>query len=89
MQPKTIEHLYQIIGFLSSGLTIWLGIKQHWPGITNLGSTFFAIFLYTKFYDWWWNWMPKYLFFLVIGLVAVLLLLVLKRLRAKSQEVQA
>jgi uncharacterized membrane protein len=86
IQPKTIEHLYQVLGFLVAGLTIWLGIKQHWPGVTNLGSTFFAIFLYTKFYDWWWNWMPKYLFFLVLGLVAVLLLLVLKRLRAKSQE---
>jgi uncharacterized membrane protein len=88
IQPKTIEHLYQVLGFLVAGLTIWLGIKQHWPGVTNLGSTFFAIFLYTKFFDWWWNWMPKYLFFLVLGLVAVLLLLVLKRLRAKSQEVR-
>ncbi len=84
---KSVEHLYQIIGFLAAGLAIWLGIKQHWPGVTNLGSTFFAIFLYTKFYDWWWNWMPKYLFFLVIGLVALLLLLVLKRLRARTREV--
>jgi len=85
---KSVEHLYQIIGFLAAGLAIWLGIKQLWPGVTNLGSTFFAIFLYTKFYDWWWNWMPKYLFFLVIGLVALLLLLVLKRLRARTREVR-
>jgi uncharacterized membrane protein len=89
IQPKTISHMYQVIGFLAAGLTIWLGISKHWPGVTNLGSTFFAIFLYTKFYDWWWKWMPKYLFFLVLGLVAVLLLLVLKRLREKSQEVRA
>ena len=87
LAPKRIEHLYQIAGFTVAGLVIWLGIKRHWSGLTNLGSTFFAIFLYTKFYDWWWDWMPKYLFFLVIGLVAILLLLVLKRLRALSQEV--
>jgi uncharacterized membrane protein len=86
-EPKQVEHLYQIAGFVSAGLVIWLGIKRHWPGVTNLGSTFFAIFLYTKFYDWWWDWMPKYLFFLVIGLVAILLLLILKRLRAMSKEV--
>ncbi len=85
--PKRVEHVYQIAGFTTAGLVIWLGIKRHWPGLTNLGSTFFAIFLYTKFYDWWWDWMPKYLFFLVIGLVAILLLLVLKRLRTMSQEV--
>ncbi len=87
-EPKQVEHLYQIAGFIAAGLTIWLGIRRHWPGVTNLGSTFFAIFLYTKFYDWWWDWMPKYLFFLVVGLVAVLLLLVLKRLRAMSKEVE-
>jgi uncharacterized membrane protein len=89
IEPNTIENLYQGLGFLGAGLAIWLGIYKHWPGVTNLGSTFFAIFLYTKFYDWWWDWMPKYLFFLVLGLVAVLLLLVLKRLRAVSREVSA
>lgn len=87
-EPKRVEHLYQIAGFIAAGLVIWLGIKRHWPGLTNLGSTFFAIFLYTKFYDWWWDWMPKYLFFLVIGLVAILLLLILKWLRFMSQEVR-
>ena len=30
---------------------------------------------------WWWELMPKYLFFLVLGLTAVLVLLVMKRLR--------
>ena len=40
-----------------------------------------AIFLYTKFFDWWWEWLPKWLFFLLIALSAVLLLLVFQRLR--------
>ncbi len=86
IKHSLVEYFYQMAGFVSSGLVIWMGIKRHWPGITNLGSTFFTIFLYTKIYDWWWDWMPKYLFFLVIGLVAILFLLVLKRLRAMSQE---
>ena len=47
----------------------------------NTGITFFVIFLYTKFFDWWWATMPKWLFFLVLGLAAILILLVLKRLR--------
>ena len=85
LHPKTVEHLYQVAGFVVSGVVIWAGVRQHWPGTTNLGSTFFAIFLYTKFFDWWWDWMPRYLFFLVLGLVAILLLLVLKRLRATSR----
>ncbi len=87
LDSKTVEYLYQVLGFAGAGLTIWAGIGNHWPGTTNLGSTFFAIFLYTKFFDWWWDWMPKYVFFLVLGLVAILLLLILKRLRRISREV--
>jgi uncharacterized membrane protein len=83
----TLEEVYQGLGFLLSALLVWLGIRRHWPGITNTGSTFFVIFLYTKLFDWWWDWMPKYLFFLVLGLMALLLLMVLKRLRAAVKEV--
>lgn len=80
---KDIETGYQLIGFILAGFSIWIGVRWGWPALTNLGGTFFVIDLYTKFYDWWWDWMPKYLFFLVIGLVAVLLLLIFKRLRAQ------
>ncbi len=76
-----VEALYQVIGFAVSGAAIFLGIKKSWPDVTNTGNVFFVIFLYTKFFDWWWNWMPKYLFFLVIGLTAILFLLVFKRMR--------
>ena len=42
------------------------------------------ILLYTKFYDWWWEVTPKHLFFLVLWLTAILLILVMRRLRAKG-----
>jgi len=88
---NTIEAFYQIIGFAFSAGAIWLGIKMHWSEVVNTGNVFFVIFLYTKFYDWWWEWMPKYLFFLIIALSSILILLVFKRLRtaavASSQKV--
>jgi uncharacterized membrane protein len=80
---KLIQGFYQILGFAGTAATMWLGAKRHWPEVVNTGLTFFVIFLYTKFYDWWWEIMPKYLFFLVIGLSAVLLLVVFKRLRTR------
>jgi len=85
----TIEYFYQTAGFVLAGLAVWLGIRRHWAGVANLGSTFFVLYLYTKLFDWWWDWMPKYAFFFVLGLVAVLLLLVLRRLRSTRQEVAA
>ncbi|HEC0567134.1 TPA: DUF2157 domain-containing protein, partial [Pseudomonas aeruginosa] len=76
-----IEGLYQVAGFVAAALVIWLGARRNWADVSNTGITFFVIFLYTKFFDWWWEAMPKYLFFLVLGLSALLILLVLRRLR--------
>lgn len=83
-EPQTTEHLYQALGFLITGAATALGIRQHWPDVVNTSATFFVVFLYTKFYDWWWEVMPKYLFFLVLGLTAVLTLFVLRRLRGST-----
>jgi uncharacterized membrane protein len=78
---RSIEGGYEITGFVTSALAIWLGARRQWSDTVNTGITFFVIFLYTKFFDWWWDVMPKWLFFFVLGLAAILILLVLKRLR--------
>jgi len=85
---KTVEYGYQTLGFLLAGGVIALGIRQRWAGVANLGSTFFILYLYTKLFDWWWDWLPKYLFFLLLGLIAVGLLLILQRLRKVGREVR-
>ena len=84
-----IENGYQLLGFAGSAVAVWLGIRRHWPGVVNLGSTFFVLYLYTKLFDWCWDWMPKSLFFLLLGLVAVLLLAVMRRLCTRSVETVA
>jgi uncharacterized membrane protein len=80
-----IEGFYQLVGFVASGLAVWLGIRCGFNDVVNTGVTMFVIFLYTKLFDWWWELMPKYLFFLVLALTAVLLLLVFRRLRAMQR----
>lgn len=80
--PNLIESSYQVAGFVFSALLIWYGVHKHWEHVVNTANTFFVIFLYTKFFDWWWEYMPKYLFFFIIGLTAILFLLIFKRLRA-------
>lgn len=84
MEPASIEALYQVIGFVVAGLMIGLGIFFGWPETVNTANSFFTLLLYTKFYDWWWAWLPKYQFFLIIGLTALFMLLVLHRLRSVS-----
>ena len=86
LDPILIEGGYQVAGFVASSLIIWLGARQSWQDTVNTGIVFFVIFLYTKFFDWWWEIMPKWLFFLLIGLTAILILLTLRRLRGQGGQ---
>lgn len=86
LDPALIEGGYQLAGFMTSGLAIWIGGRRSWNDTVNTGIIFFVIFLYTKFFDWWWEMMPKWLFFLVIGLSAILILTILRRLRARGAQ---
>jgi len=84
IDARRVESLYQIAGFVAAGVAIWLGIRRRLHEVTNVGCTFFVVYLYTKFFDWWWDWMPKYIFFFILGSIAVALLLLLKKLRSIS-----
>jgi uncharacterized membrane protein len=86
LKPNLVEGFYQVLGFAGSAAAVWIGVRRHWPEVVNTGVTFFVIFLYTKFFDWWWDTMPKYLLFLVLGLTALLFLVVLKRLRGVGKK---
>jgi Predicted membrane protein (DUF2157) len=77
-----IEGFYQTLGFVSAGAIAYFGGRRQWPEVVNTAVVFFVIFLYTKMFDWWWSWMPKYIFFFIVGLTALLLLIIFKRLRA-------
>jgi uncharacterized membrane protein len=80
---RSIQGFYQICAFAAAGAAIWLGIRHTQLGIMNLGSLCFAIFLFDRLVSWWWEWMPRYLFFLIIGLIAVGLLAVFRRIRSR------
>lgn len=86
LDAQLIEGSYQIIGFVVAVVVMFYGIKRQHNDMVNTGNIFFTIFLYTKFFDWWWDWMPKYLFFLLVALTAVLMLLIFKRLRIANVE---
>lgn len=84
--PDIIEGCYQVVGFVASALLVLYGLRSRAVNLMLAGNVFFALFLYTKFFDWWWNWLPKYLFFLVIGLTAILALMIFNRLRKAQQD---
>ncbi len=86
---SVIERCYEVLGLASSAGAIALGIRKGWIETVNLGAAFFAIFLFIRLHHWWWDWMPHYLFFTIIGAIAVGFVVVFLKLRARAQEVAA
>jgi uncharacterized membrane protein len=87
LPSDTVEIFYQLAGFALGAVTVWAGVRRRWTETTFLGTTFLVVLLYVKFFNWWWDWMPKWLFFLVLGAVAVGILLLLRRLQAAMRKV--
>jgi uncharacterized membrane protein len=86
--PETVEAIYETAGFLLSALITWLSIRARFTAGVNIASGFFVILLYSKLYEWWWDWMPGYAFFLLIGVIAILLVAVFKRIRDRMPELE-
>jgi hypothetical protein len=81
LDRESLKVLYYVLGFLVPAAAIAAGLWRRWGDVVYLAATFFVIHLYARFFDWWFDWMPKYLFFLILGLTAVAALYVLMRLR--------
>ena len=81
LDRENVKVLYHVLGFLVPAAAIAAGLWRRWGDMVYLAATFFVIHLYARFFDWWFDWMPKYLFFLILGLAAVAALYVLMRLR--------
>jgi hypothetical protein len=82
LDEKTVEGFYQVIGFAACVGAVWLGIREGWRDAVNVGVAFFVLFLYSRLFDWWWDAMPEYLFFLMLGAISLGVLFALRRLRA-------
>lgn len=86
---RILERSYEAVAWAVSVAIITLGIRRGWRGDVNIAAAFFAIFLYMRLYRWWWDWMPRYLFFMAVGAIAIGLVLAFRRLRERSRSVYA
>jgi len=86
---SSVERLYQMLGLSEAGVAMWIGVRHGWSGTVNLAAGVFAVFLYIRLMSWWWDWMPHYLFFLIIGLISIALLAVFRRVRGRLREARA
>jgi hypothetical protein len=63
--------LYQFVAVAAAIVVIGAGLRSQQRDTVIIGSLFAAAFLLARFVDWWWDWMPKYLFFLILAAIAL------------------
>jgi hypothetical protein len=86
--PVGVLHaVYDVAGFVLPIAAAWFGIRRRWPEMANAASGFLVLFVYAKCFDWWWDVMPRYLFFLMLGGLAIGTMVVLAKLRLRMKEV--
>lgn len=84
LSPITARRCYDVLGFVLGAGVVYVAIRRQWSETMNASGLFLVLFLCLKLFDWCWDYLPRYLFFLLIGGVAVGLLAVLQRLRARA-----
>jgi hypothetical protein len=62
---------YQILALVVAVAVIAFALVRGQAETLAIGAVFAGLFLLTRFVDWWWDWMPKYLFFLILAVVAL------------------
>jgi uncharacterized membrane protein len=81
LSESNVAILYELLGMSLAAAAIWFGIKRGFKHLVSAAGAFFVLFLYCRLFQWWWDWMPKYLFFLIIGAISLGLLAVFQRVR--------
>jgi hypothetical protein len=87
LPEKALASIYDAAGFALGGAAIALGMQKRWREVVHAATGFLVVFLCVKCFDWWWDWMPRYLFFLVLGGLAVAVLVILGRIRSAQTTV--
>jgi Protein kinase domain len=80
--PGTAKLVYEWTGLAASATAIAIGVARRFPETVYCGFSFFVVHLFVRCFGWWWDWMPRYLFFLILAAVAVAVLWGLRRLRS-------
>lgn len=79
--PEAVRVFYQILAGMTAVGVIVLGVRRSLDEVILVGALFAGVFLLTRFADWWWDWMPRYLFFLILAAVALAWIWALRILR--------
>ena len=85
----TIEAMYQAVMLVVCVAVLVVSVRARWSDTVRLASVMFALFLMSRYVDWFWDRWPAYVFFLILAVLAFVWLLALRRIRARLVAVRS
>lgn len=79
------ELIYQLVGLVAFVAMVWLGLKRDDAILARAGATALVLFLFLRMVDWFWDAIPDWLFFLLMGGLAFGVLMVLRAVRERRR----
>jgi hypothetical protein len=86
LDHKLLEAIYTLAGLATAAFGIAWGIRRDWTETTVLASVGVVLLLFSKMYDWLWDVVPPYLFFLLIGVISLALIAAFRYARQRLKE---
>jgi hypothetical protein len=89
INARVIEVIYQVIAFSVCIGLIVMAIRRGWNETLTIASVALALFLLTRYVDWFWALMPRYAFFLILAALAFVSLFAMRRMRGRLPEARS
>jgi hypothetical protein len=80
---RVSEMIYQGATLLIATITLVVGIRRQWLETTFIAAAALTIFVFIRFVDWFWEALPRFVFFLLLAAFAFAWLLALRRVRGR------
>jgi hypothetical protein len=78
--------IYQGVVLLAALTALAVGIRRQWRETVYIAAGSLTVFLFGRFVDWFWDAIPRFVFFLLLAGIALAWLLALRRLRTRLTE---
>lgn len=86
LPSRWLEGGYQVVTLVACLIAIVVGLRRRLPDVAAIASTALVLFLGTRYVDWFWPMLPRFVFFLVLAIAAFGWLLALRRVRARLED---
>jgi hypothetical protein len=80
---RITEGIYQVVMLVTGTAALVIGIRRQWLETVSIAATALTVFIFVRFVDWFWDALPRFVFFLLLAAIAFAWLLALRRLRSR------